>query len=139
MKASILLIAASAGATLAHAASVVERGDSICPNASYNLPLCCFTTFLGPEELLDCRHRKTTPFHPAGVHGCPGVVNAQSTQSSFLFRGPLLLTYIDSIDGSVKDFSDFKKSCREVGGAAVKCCNIPFAGEPQLCEDPVRI
>ncbi|KAL2699483.1 hypothetical protein AAEP93_009458 [Penicillium crustosum] len=101
MKASILLIAASAGATLAHAASIVERGDSICPDASYYLPLCCFTAFLGPEELLDCRHH--------------------------------------SIDGSVKDFSDFKKSCREVGGAAVKCCNIPFAGEPQLCEDPVRI
>ncbi|KAJ6133868.1 fungal hydrophobin domain-containing protein [Penicillium sp. IBT 18751x] len=52
MKASILLIAASAGAALAHPAALTER-DSVCATTLYSIPSCCTTSVLDVASL-DC-------------------------------------------------------------------------------------
>ncbi|KAJ5674443.1 fungal hydrophobin domain-containing protein [Penicillium maclennaniae] len=61
MKASILLIAASAGAALAQPAALTERG-SVCPTTLYSIPSCCTTSVLDVATL-DCH----TPSSAIGV------------------------------------------------------------------------
>ncbi|KAJ5909521.1 fungal hydrophobin domain-containing protein [Penicillium tannophilum] len=47
MKASILLIAVSAGAALAQPSSFVKR-DSVCPSILYSVPQCCSIVLNSP-------------------------------------------------------------------------------------------
>lgn len=59
MKASILLIAASAGAALAHPAALTECAE-LCSSRLYNIPNCCTSDILG-FAALDCTTRKIGP------------------------------------------------------------------------------
>ncbi|KAJ5651504.1 fungal hydrophobin domain-containing protein [Penicillium longicatenatum] len=85
MKVSILLVAASAGAALAHPAALVARTSSTssaCPNKLYSVPSCCSPNLLklgcsnpssakdGPELKKSCSDQKplccSTPSALAG-------------------------------------------------------------------------
>ncbi|KAJ5803506.1 fungal hydrophobin domain-containing protein [Penicillium pulvis] len=58
MKASILLLAVSAGAALAQPTSFDKR-DGVCPNADYSVALCCTTGILSFGQV-DCKTPPST-------------------------------------------------------------------------------
>lgn len=135
MKASILLLAASAGVILAQPASLSERGYStgVCP--TYGNPFeptaaCCYYT-----------NRPDTGY--SAVVCLKGKILPAATNR--LNRDQLLLTCIEKIATSTDTTADFTENCRQINPTATpRCCPKAAVAkdasdmdhEDLLCQDP---
>ncbi|KAJ5612508.1 hypothetical protein N7510_005702 [Penicillium lagena] len=97
MKASILLIAASASFSLAQPTSFVERAGSVCPIPP-TIPSCCKFIKRGDA--------------PPYLTCTAGKINPLITKT--FGKDKILLTYIKQTAPSANNYSSFRKTCAAI-------------------------